>query len=138
MMAQSEIRDALDAVGIDPICEFVASGESLNAWCLKNSFAYNTVLNWIDADKERAANYARAREARADEVFESLDAVSEAAIMAETAVEVAGLRLKSDNIKWKLARMNAKYNDKIDVNANHSGNVGLTVQIVKFGGGDGN
>ena len=58
-------------------------------------------------------------------MFEELDDVSEEAVKAETAVEVAGLRLKADNIKWKLARMNAKkYGDKLQTE--HSG--GLTVR----------
>ncbi len=102
--------------GMSELCDFIVSGESLAAFALKMGVAYNTVLNWINADPERIANYAQAREDRADLVFDQLDEVSEKAQNAETAVEVAGLRLKSDNIKWKLARMNAKkYGDKIEI-----------------------
>lgn len=98
------------------IWEHVANGESLNSFCAARGFAYVTVLDWINADPVRSENYARAREERADAVFESLDEVSERAVTAETAVEVAGLRLKADNIKWKLARMSPKkYGDKLAV-----------------------
>lgn len=114
-------RDRLNVVGIDAVCAHVASGESLRSWAIQNGFALMTVNDWIADDEDRAVKYARAREERADVVFESLDDVSEQAATAASAVEVAGLRLKADNIKWKLARMHRKYNDKVDVE--HSGAV---------------
>ena len=108
--------EKLNKIGIEVICEYVANGDSLRSWSKLNNFAQQTVLDWINADESRAGHYAHAREARADAVFDSLDDVSEQAAHAETAVEVAGLRLKSDNIKWKLARMNAKkYGEKTTI-----------------------
>lgn len=109
-------RERIEAVGIDALCEFVSSGESLNAFAKIHGFAYVTLLDWIDADTSRSENYARARDARADLTFDQLDEVSEQATQAETAVEVQGLRLKSDNIKWKLARMAPKkYGEKLAI-----------------------
>jgi len=70
-------------------------------------------------DQQFGEQYARAREAGAELIFDDLDEVSEQAATAENAVEVAGLRLKADNIKWKLARMAPKrFGDKqsLDVN----------------------
>lgn len=108
----------LDKIGIEAICAYIAGGDSLRSWAMQNGFVQQSVINWIDADAERAGHYAHARDDRADAVFDSLDDVSNQAVTAETAVEVAGLRLKSDNIKWKLARMNAKkYGDKLDITA---------------------
>jgi len=108
----------LDAIGIDAICAHVESGESLRSWSIANGLPNRSVNDWIEADAERAAHYARARDERADTVFDTLDDVSAAAVNADSAVQVAGLRLKSDNIKWKLARMNAKkYGDKLDITA---------------------
>lgn len=107
-------RERIEAVGIDALCEFVANGESLNAFAKLHGFAYVTLLDWINSDANRSENYAHAREARADLTFDQLDEVSEEATRAATAVEVQGLRLKSDNIKWKLARMNSKkYGEKL-------------------------
>ena len=115
----------LAVIGVEAICEYVANGDSLRSWSLNNGFAPKTVEDWIYADPDRTAHYTRAREDRADAVFESLDEVSEQAVSASTAIEVAGLRLKADNIKWKLARMNAKkYGDKVALE--HTGN--LTVK----------
>lgn len=110
--------ERLDAIGIEAICAYIANGDSLRSWCIKNGFDKQTTRNWIDADSARTSHYAHARDDRADAVFDSLDGVSDQAVTAETAVEVAGLRLKSDNIKWKLARMNAKkYGDKLAIEA---------------------
>ena len=120
--------ERLAAIGIEAICSYVASGNSLRAWSIENGFEQRTVLNWIEADSDRASHYARAREDRADAVFESLDDVSEQAVIAANAVEVAGLRLKADNIKWKLARMSAKkYGDK--VTTEHTGDGGGAIQV---------
>lgn len=106
----------LDGIGIEFICKCIAAGQSLRAWAAANGFVQQTVINWIDADKERAGHYAHAREEREDLVFDSLDEIGDQAVVAESATEVAGLRLKSDNIKWKLARMNAKkFGDKLAV-----------------------
>lgn len=125
MKAVLSPSERLSAIGIEAICEYVASGNSLRSWSIGQSFAPKTVEDWIYGDPDRSAHYARARDDRADAVFESLDDVSEQAVSAANAVEVAGLRLKADNIKWKLARMNAKkYGDKVELE--HSGN--LTVK----------
>lgn len=106
----------LDKIGIDAICKCISEGQSLRAWAAENGFVQQTVINWIDADKERAGHYAHAREDREDLVFDSLDDIGNQAAVAVSAVEVAGLRLKADNIKWKLARMNAKkFGDKLAV-----------------------
>lgn len=128
----------LDAIGIDVICKHVTSGESLQSFCTAHGFSPVSVLRWIDADKDRAEDYAHARIVRADLVFDSLDDVSEQAVTAENAVVVAGLRLKADNIKWKLARMNAKkYGDKTTVSGDADNplkvDVSLAVSFVKPG-----
>jgi len=110
--------ERLNAIGIESICECIVSGDSLRAWCIANGFALMTVNDWIDADKNRSVHYARARNDRADAIFEALDDVSEKAARAEYAVEVQGLRLMADNIKWKLARMNPKkFGDRLNLDA---------------------
>jgi len=103
------------------ICALVASGLSLAKICSDEEIGvgYSTVFTWLRDDAEFQEHYARAREDRADVMFDELDDVSEAAQNAATAVEVAGLRLKADNIKWKLARLNAKkYGDRTQIDAN--------------------
>jgi len=95
----------------------ITEGESLRSICRTEGFpAPSTVIKWTNEDKDFGEQYVRACEARADVYFDSLDDVSDEAVRAETAVEVAGLRLKADNIKWQLARMvPKKYGDKLAV-----------------------
>lgn len=95
----------------------MCEGESLRSICRTPNYpAHSTVILWTNTDAEFADQYARAREERADVYFDRLDDVSDDAIKAETAVEVAGLRLKADNIKWQLAKMAPKrYGDKLEL-----------------------
>lgn len=99
------------------ICDGIAKGNSLATTLQKEGMpGFSTVMAWLRADPEFQKDYAHAREARAEVMFDEIDDVSEQAVLAGTAIEVAGLRLKADNIKWKLARMNAKkYGDKQQV-----------------------
>jgi len=94
----------------------MADGESLRTACESAGVKVPTLLLWIDGDPKLAEQYTRAMLARADAKFEELDAVSEQAARADSAVTINGLRLKADNIKWQLARMNArKYGDRTTI-----------------------
>jgi hypothetical protein len=99
------------------VLERIAKGESLRAVCRTEDFpAPSTVIKWTTEDADFGEHYARACEARADTYFDELDDVSAEATSAKTAVQVAGLRLKADNIKWQLARMAPKkYGDKLAI-----------------------
>lgn len=121
---------AFDQATADLICERLAGGESLRAVCRDlRSPSITEVMRWLgnEANANFREQYARAFQLRADAKFEELDDVSDEAVNAETAVQVQGLRLKADNIKWQLARMNAKkYGDKIT--AEHTGADGGPIQ----------
>lgn len=114
---KAEIKAKLEASQKAKILEMLACGESLRHICsLKGMPAISTAMKWAADDAAFAEQYARAREAQADLIFEQLDDVSDEATKAKTAVQVNGLRLKADNIKWKLARMAPKkYGDKVQV-----------------------
>ena len=108
---------AFDQADADLICARIAEGESLRAVCRDiKSPSIAEVMRWLanEANANFREQYARAILLRADAKFEELDDVSEEAVSADSAVKVQGLRLKADNIKWQLARMNAKkYGDKM-------------------------
>lgn len=90
------------------------SGMSLRQAAEYANVAAGTFLGWCDADPELAEQYARARERLLDAKAEELEEIGERAAAAETAVEVAGLRLLSDNRKWLLSKlMPKKYGDKM-------------------------
>ena len=109
---------AFNQATADLICQRLADGESLRAVCRDlKSPSITEVMRWLgdEANANFREQYARAFILRADAKFEELDDVSEEAVSADSAVKVQGLRLKADNIKWQLARMNAKkYGDKIE------------------------
>lgn len=103
-------------------------GLSLRAACEEFELAPSTFLRWVDADAELAEHYARARERLLDVKAEELEDIGERAAMAESAVEVAGLRLLSDNRKWLLSKLAPrKYGDKMEL----SGPDGGPVAIIK-------
>lgn len=96
------------------VVEAIEGGLSLRQACELTSVAPGTFLGWCDAYPELAEQYARARERLLDAKAEELEDIGERAAAAETAVEVAGLRLLSDNRKWLLSKlMPKKYGDKL-------------------------
>jgi hypothetical protein len=104
----------------------LTEGESLRAICRTEGYPVpSAVIKWTNVDPDGfGEQYARACEARADVYFDALDDVSEDAVVADTPVKVAGLRLKADNITWQLARMAPKrYGDKVQIDANVKGQV---------------
>lgn len=99
-------------------------GLSLRKACQAHGVGHSTFLLWVDGDKDLADQYARARDALLDWQAEELEEIGERAASAETAVEVAGLRLLSDNRKWLLSKLGArKYGDKVQVDANVKGEI---------------
>lgn len=100
----------------------MSEGLSLRKACQKRELAHTTVLGWIDADAALGDQYAGARARMLDAQAEALEDLGEKASLAETAVEVAGLRLQSDNRKWLLSKLAPKkYGDKLDLA--HSGSI---------------
>lgn len=103
----------------DTICERIAEGESLRSICTDEAMpGKSTVFRWL-ADDQNAPfrdQYARAREAQADALFDELAETAELALKAESAVEVAARRLVVDTQKWRLSKIvPKKYGDKLAV-----------------------
>lgn len=96
--------------------ERISAGESLRDIAKSEGMPEKTtILRWVSEDTEFRDQYARAMLVRADIKFMELDEVADEAANAESAVRVNGLRLKADNIKWQLARMNPKkYGDRLE------------------------
>ena len=95
----------------DRICELLASGESLRRVCMLEGMPTRvTVMNWMDANPDFYAKYARARDIgldeRADQMQETI----------EQEPDVARARLQLDYGKWYLAKLAPKrYGEKLDL-----------------------
>lgn len=106
----------VDGEKVTMVLAAMEEGNSLRAACELADVAPSSFMRWVDEDPELAEQYTRARERLLDVKAEELEEIGEQAARAETAVEVAGLRLQSDNRKWLLAKlMPRKYGDKIAV-----------------------
>lgn len=104
-------KDAIPA-----ILEAMENGQSLRQACNTFDVAISSFLRWVDEDKELADQYARARARLLDAKAEELEEIGDEAANAESAVTVAGLRLKSDNRKWLLSKLAPKkYGDKLEL-----------------------
>lgn len=112
------------------ILQGMYDGLSLRKACEAVGVKHSTFLLWVNQDKELADQYARARDALLDYQAEELEDIGGKAAKAESAVEVAGLRLQSDNRKWLLSKLGAKkYGDKVQVDANVKGEVEHTHRV---------
>ena len=107
----------------------MCEGESLRAICRTPGFPTSSaVIYWIGEDEAFSAQYARAREAQADALFDDLAEVAEAALQAETAVEVAARKLIIDTTKWRISKiLPKKYGDKIELAGDAGNPLAITV-----------
>lgn len=101
---------------VQAILTAMEAGESLRKACEARNLAPSTFMGWVAEDAELSEHYTRAREAMLDRQAEELEEIGERAAQAETAVQVAGLRLLADNRKWLLSKLAPKkYGDKLEI-----------------------
>lgn len=120
-------------------------GLSLRKACEADNLPLANFLFWCNNDQTLAEQYARAREIRADLLFEEIIEIADEASN-DTIVDSNGdekpnsewitrSKLRVDARKWVLAKMQPKkFGDKIEVD--NKGDMGLTVKIVDFSKGD--
>lgn len=123
----------------DAICERIADGESLRAICSGDDMPNKaTVFRWLANDTALSDQYARAREAQADTIFDEMLDIADNARndwMERGGEDDVGYSLNGEHIqrsklridtrKWMAGKMRPKvYGDKVDVS--HSGNVSVS------------
>lgn len=115
----------------DTICERLAEGKSLNSTCASDDMPHKaTVFRWLSSHDEFRDQYARAREAQADVLFdEILDIANTPIEGTKTKLDKDGKvveiskghmiehrRLQIDARKWMAGKLRPKvYGDKLDV-----------------------
>lgn len=114
----------------DHICEQMAEGRSLRNVIKSDEGmpALSTVFKWLKDVPEFSEQYARARDLQAEALFEELGEVAEAALNAETAVEVQARRLIVETHKWRLSKIvPKKYGDKLELAGDQQNPLGIAV-----------
>ena len=94
----------------DTICDYIINGESINKISQKNGMpARWTIHRWLNDYPEFADKYHKACQLRRERKFEELEEI------AENEPDVARARLKTDVLKWQLAKEEPKkYGDKVE------------------------
>lgn len=126
----------------DAICERLADGESLRSICRDEAMpAKATVFRWAASNESFRDQYAKAREAQADCLFDDILEIADDARndwMERHGKDDAGWLLNGDHIarskvridarKWMAGKMRPKvYGDKLDI----GGNVGITLTVTQ-------
>jgi hypothetical protein len=106
----------------DAICELIADGQSLRAICAPDAMpAKSTVFKWLRDNQSFSDQYARAKEAQAenfaDELMEIADDASgdvSGELEMPNGVAVQRSKLRIDTRKWVMSKLLAKkYGDKL-------------------------
>jgi hypothetical protein len=120
--SQDEIKSIFNI-----ICDRIIEGESVKTILKdKDMPSSKTFWKWLDQDKVKVNQYARAKEIYADKVFEDIvliaDGTNEDVFVDEDGIEqtnhniIQRDRLRIDARKWHLSKLNPKkYGDKIDM-----------------------
>lgn len=125
---------------VTDICKLIKDGMSTRKAIKEIKIASDTFYDWLDNDSNKAEQYARACELRAELKFESIEDDYEAEPQrdAETGRIDPGWvslqRLKIDAKKWELSKMMPKkYGEKIDIDHTTKGDKIQTIvrEIVK-------
>ena len=110
------------------VCALIAAGESLRAIGRRPDMpSADFFREWLAADADFAAQYARAREEQADHYADEIVEMADAAI-GKDAAEVQARRLAVDARKWVASKLKPKkYGEK--VTQEHTGPGGGAVKI---------
>lgn len=125
------------------ICDRIANGESLRQICGSEDMpACSTVFLWLNEDATFSEQYARAREAQADALFDEILIIADTPMLGEkrkidkdgneeitTGDMIEHRRLQVDARKWMAGKLKPKkYGDKIELG--HTGEVGVVTKVV--------
>lgn len=112
------------------IFDIISNGQSLRKALEQVKMSSATFFEWIDNDADKAKQYARACEDRADMIFEEILEIADK--QDSDVIEIDGnivtnhnvinrSRLQVDARKWALSKMNPKkYGDKLDITSDNT------------------
>lgn len=98
----TEFRDDL----AEHICNYIAEGRSLTAWCREQGIAPWRIIRWIEQDAEFEQQYTRARQLSADSDADMMSDLRDQVISGTLDPQAA--RVAMDALKWSSGRRNPK------------------------------
>lgn len=113
----------------DRVCEQIADGKGLRTICKDETLpSVATVMRWLNEWPEIQEQYARAREAQADTLFDEILEIADDALNDYAEDGEGGLRLNSEHVqrsrlrvdarKWAAGKLRPKkYGDKVDLSS---------------------
>lgn len=105
--------EALDAFGLDAVCERISEGLSLTDIAIEAGVSKGTLLAWLDAVPDRSA---RAREARAVSARHWDEQAEKELRDASDAFELAKARELASHFRWRAKSIAPKdYGDKVQL-----------------------
>lgn len=127
----SPAKEKIEQFGIDALCAKIVDGITLTNAATQIGVSIGTLISWLESDAERSA---RAREARMRSARIWDEKATEAIESAADPFELSKAKELAHHYRWRAAKISPRdYGEKLDVDNKFSGNVGLTVEIVKFG-----
>jgi hypothetical protein len=116
-------QEQKDAIVADAL-ECISNGYSLLGYCNEKGYVYSTVNAWLSSCED----YARAREVRAEKIFDEMLAIADTEVETTKTIinddsisivkedHIQHRKLQIDTRKWILGRMAPKkYGDKLDL-----------------------
>jgi len=109
----STAADAIDALGVDDLCDRLCSGESQRSIAESLGIGIATLSRWIASEPERSARVREARIAAA----RTFDEMAEAELRtAADPFQLAKARELASHYRWKASKSNPReYGDKLEI-----------------------
>lgn len=109
------------------ICDWIASGKSLAAWCRENKeISYSRVMTWLRESEDFQKDYARAHVDSGDADADQIKDITNRVVAGELDPQAA--RVAIDALKWTAGkRQPKKYGDKLEIDATVKADVKVTI-----------
>ena len=102
----------------------MVEGESLTAICNDDAMpAYSTVSLWL-IEESKTEEYARAKEQRADRIFEEILDIAD-----DTSKAPDDRRIAIDARKWAAGKLHGKYSDKVKHVGGDAGDAPISMKV---------
>jgi hypothetical protein len=112
---------------LNSVYEQMAEGKGLVEICYSDDMPSRSTVNLWIIDDTQSDRYARAREARADGIFEEILSIAD-----DITATPEDRRIAIDARKWAAGKLNGKYSDKMKHVGGDAGDAPIRTEVVKL------